>query len=164
MMSTEIINYGELAIPTSGIRLNGIDMTSDSISIRLNTSMGPMIGVCDADCCSETWIENIELPALGFPCTVIAVEELQMPEERESQGDEPQEYILFYGLKFITDKGEMIIEYRNASNGYYGGSLEWKSDYFYGGVFVGQEPNGEWISVDDWQQQKAPMVNQELML
>lgn len=153
-MGNEITKFGQMETPLSGIVLNGIDMSKDSISIRLNTQHGPLIGVCDADCCSETWIENVEIPALGFPCTVVSATELEMPESREAEGDEPQEYIEFYGIKFITDKGEIVIDYRNASNGYYGGSLEWNSEGFYGGVFGQQEPDQEWMDIEIWLNQK----------
>lgn len=142
--------------------LLGVDVTSDSISIRLNTNIGPLIGVCDADCCSQTWIENIELPALGFPCTIVAADELEMPEGREALSDEPQEYIRFYGLRLKTNKGELVVDYRNASNGYYGGNLVWSADRFYGGVYNGQEPNQEWLPVETWLQRKTKSLSHEL--
>ena len=143
-MGNEITKFGQVEIPLNGIQLDGIDISEDSIAIRLNTPQGPIIGVCDADCCSETWIENIDLPVLGFPCTVVGAMHLDMPEGRESEGDEPQEFIEFYGLKLVTNKGEIIIDYRNASNGYYGGSLEWSPDHYYGGVY-GQQTKSGWM-------------------
>lgn len=37
---------------------------------------------------------------------------------------EPQvECVAYYGLKITTEKGRAVIDYRNDSNGYYGGSL-----------------------------------------
>ena len=32
--------------------------------------------------------------------------------------------VAYYGLKITTDNGRAVIDYRNSSNGYYGGSLE----------------------------------------
>ncbi len=81
-----------------------------------------IVATCDAECCSHTWIENVELPALGFPATVLEVQDLDMPD----LGDLPGcDCVAYYGFKIITDKGEIIIDYRNDSNGYYGGSLDW---------------------------------------
>ena len=40
--------------------------------------------------------------------------------------EDPDE-VEFYGLSIKTDKGEIVIDYRNSSNGYYGGSLCWPS-------------------------------------
>lgn len=154
MSNKELKVLDTIEIPENGILLQGIDVTDDSISLMLKTPQGPIIGVCDADCCSETWIEHIELPPLGFPCKIFAAFNLQMPDERPSRDNEPQEFIVFYGLKLITDRGEIIIEYRNASNGYYGGSLVWDSKHFYSGVFGQQEPRGNWISVEEWYKRK----------
>jgi hypothetical protein len=154
-MTQDLSDFLGVETPLKNLVIEGIDVTHDSISIRLNTNIGPIIGVCDADCCSETWIENVELPALGFPCRLITAEHLNMPEGRDSEGDELQEYIQFYGIKLTTDKGEIIIEYRNASNGYYGGDLLWGDRHYYGGVNRQQIPSDEWISTDEWLSRKT---------
>lgn len=101
---------------------------------------------CDAECCSSTWIEHIELPALGFPALVIAVNDLDLP---GSEDDHPEHDCLqVYGCKITTDKGEIIIDYRNSSNGYYGGNLSWPDDsYFYGGVFGQNNSAEKWLDV-----------------
>ena len=96
----------------------------------------------DGDCCSHTWIEHLEIPALGFPALVTAVEDLDMNKDPdETDGD----YVQFYGCKISTDRGEIVIDYRNSSNGYYGGSLSWPDDkYYYGGV------HGQNVSKEEW--------------
>jgi hypothetical protein len=99
----------------------------------------------DADCCSHTWIESIELPALGFPAVVTEVKDLDLC--RESESNEEHECLRFYGARIDTDRGSIDIEYRNSSNGYYGGSIVWPGDdHFYGGVF------GQNISYENWQE------------
>jgi hypothetical protein len=106
-----------------------------------------LVARVDADCCSHTWIESVEMPALGLPFTILSCENLDM-------GREPEEidydYIQYYGAKIITTKGEMVIDYRNSSNGYYGGDIVWPGDeYFYGGVH-GQNVSSEgWIGVEE---------------
>ena len=76
------------------------------------------------DCCSHTWIESIDAPAalLG---TVQDVEDIEMPDLGNIDGTRYQdvEVVRYYGLKITTNKGHVVIDYRNDSNGYYGGSL-----------------------------------------
>lgn len=87
---------------------------------------------CDGDCCSDTWIESLSLPVGGLPAKIVAVENLEMPDREEGNG----EIIQIYGLKITTSAGYLDLDFRNASNGYYGGNLYWKGHdgYFYGGV------------------------------
>lgn len=102
----------------------------------------------DADCCSYTWIESVEMPALGLPFKILDILDLDMPD----LGDLPNcDVVSYYGAKIITDKGDMVIDYRNDSNGYYGGDMVWpltddEYNYFYGGV------HGQNISNEDWQE------------
>lgn len=86
----------------------------------------------DADCCSHSWIEHIELPAGGFPALVLAIEDLEIEVEQDHS---EHDCLTKYGLKITTDKGDLVIDYRNESNGYYGGDLVWPTDHFYGGVY-----------------------------
>jgi len=101
---------------------------------------------CDAECCSNTWIEHIELPALGFPALVVAVDDLDLP---GSENDHPEyDCLQVYGCKITTDKGDIVIDYRNSSNGYYGGNLSWPDDIcFYGGVFNQNVSTENWVDV-----------------
>lgn len=108
-----------------GREIRGYTITADRESMELHTDQGSFLGVCEADCCSYTWIEGVEEPALGFPCTILKAEDLDMPEGAESTFRKDPEVLAFYGTKFTTDKGDFVIDYRNDSNGYYGGSLIW---------------------------------------
>lgn len=101
----------------------------------------------DADCCSHTWIESVDLPALGLPFTVIECKDLELNiPEKEYDGD----VIKFYGAEIVTDKGSMNIDYRNSSNGYYGGNIVWpdEEDNFYGGVFNQNESYCIWVDIE----------------
>ncbi len=105
----------------------------------------------DGDCCSYTWIESVEMPALGLPFTIINVEDLDMPD----LGDMPdKEVVAYYGAKITTDKGDMVIDYRNDSNGYYGGDIVWpvtddEYSYFYGGVYQQNISSEEWEDIEE---------------
>lgn len=108
-----------------------------------------LVARVDADCCSHTWIESVEMPALGLPFAIAGVSDLDMG--KDDEWDEG-EYNLtqFYGAKIVTDKGDMVIDYRNESNGYYGGSMNWPGDdYFYGGVFDQNVSTEVWVDIKD---------------
>ena len=129
-----------------GKTIESMMIASDKKAILFNTDSGGFIAKADGDCCSSTWVEHIDLPALGFPAKIINISDLEMPES-ESKGDY-DDVIAFYGCKITTDKGDIIIDYRNESNGYYGGNLSWPDDdYFYGGVYGQNVSNNEWIPI-----------------
>jgi len=125
-----------------GRTITGISITEDRLALRFSTTDGDVVAKTDADCCSSTWVEHVELPALGFPAKVASAEDLDLPGSRE---DDPEhDCLAVYGLKITTDKGEIVIDYRNSSNGYYGGSLTWPGERHYGGVYGQNEPEEKW--------------------
>jgi hypothetical protein len=105
--------------------LTGVTLSGNQESIVFHTTEADYYVEVEAECCSYTWIEHIELPALGFPALVIAVEELDLPTGNESSFHPDTDFVQFYGCKITTDRGEIVIDYRNDSNGYYGGNLKW---------------------------------------
>lgn len=127
--------------PLIGKTLTAIYLADDKLAIKFELGTESIVAHCDADCCSNTWVEHVELPAKGFPAQVLAVENLDLPNETDE--------ITHYGLKITTDRGELVIDYRNESNGYYGGNLQWPGEYFYGGVY------GQNISTENWVEVKA---------
>jgi len=126
--------------------LTAVYLAEDKEAIKFEIEGGdPLVVRCDGDCCSHTWIEHLELPALGLPATVVSVEHLDLNKEPDETDGE---YVQFYGCKIVTDRGEIVIDYRNSSNGYYGGSLSWPDDqYYYGGVFGQNVSKQEWRKV-----------------
>jgi len=125
--------------------LTGIQIADDKQAINFLVDGENIIAKMDADCCSHTWVEHIELPALGFPALVVAVDDLDLP---GSVYEDPEHDCLqVYGLKITTDKGEIVIDYRNSSNGYYGGQISWPGDYHYGGVYGQNDSIMKWIDV-----------------
>lgn len=127
-----------------GKTINEILIAKDKKALLFRCVDGDHIAKADADCCSSTWVEAVSVPGLGFPCVVTGVEDLEMP-ELPTRDD--QDYVQFYGLKISSDKGEIVIDYRNESNGYYGGNLSWPGDSFYGGVYGQQESDEDWAPV-----------------
>jgi hypothetical protein len=127
--------------------ITGLELTEDRIAVRfLLGDEKPVVAVCDADCCSSTWVEHISLPAGGFPAVVLEAADLEMPD----LGDQPgRDFMQYYGFQVKTDKGYLIIDYRNESNGYYGGSLCWQSEHHYGGVYGQNTPMLDWRAVTE---------------
>lgn len=126
-----------------------MQIASDKEALLFVTDNGDELVVrVDADCCSYTWIESVELPALGFPFTVIACDDLDM--NKEPLENEEYECLQFYGAKITTDKGDLVIDYRNSSNGYYGGSIVWPGkNYFYGGAYGQNVSDEKWEDIQD---------------
>ena len=83
------------------------------------TLTGPVVLLAEGQCCSISWFESIDDPAalLG---TIHAIHHLDLP-HRDSPDNEDEASRAYYGLKISTEKGSAVIDYRNDSNGYYGG-------------------------------------------
>lgn len=133
--------------PLIGKTIVAIQMTTDKKAIRFALEGGAeVVARADGDCCSSTWIEHISLPVLGFPAVVVEANDIEMP---DLGTPDDAECVAYYGFKVQTDRGPIVIDYRNESNGYYGGDLVWGDAYFYGGVFGQNVANGEWIDVKE---------------
>ena len=127
-----------------GKTITRVLISKDKEALLFKTTDGDIKARCDADCCSYTWVENIELPALGLPAKVIRAKDVEMPD----LGDmDDCDVVSYYGFKVITDKGELLIDYRNDSNGYYGGDLVWPGERFYGRVSKQNISDEEWEEV-----------------
>jgi hypothetical protein len=72
------------------------------------------------DCCSHSWIEHIDGVA-ALHSGIVEVEEVTQTVDEKDNRDE---LVQVYFYKLITALGNVTIEMRNASNGYYGGWLE----------------------------------------
>jgi hypothetical protein len=103
-----------------------------------------LLGV-EGDCCSSSWIEHMDIPddIAGAKITSIdddfsmdedeyitmhgsVIAQAKLTEramEREDSGYSRDNCITVYQTKFHTTKGTITLEYRNESNGYYGGYL-----------------------------------------
>jgi hypothetical protein len=118
----------EMTNPLIGKTVVKVEMTTDNEALRFTCSDGTTeLAVCYADCCSLTWIEYIE-DAENLLGTVVSVENLELKPGEHVVNDDPDNYndfVQFYGCKIYTEKGYCLIDFRNESNGYYGGDLMW---------------------------------------
>lgn len=80
----------------------------------------------EGDCCSHSWIEHLEAPESVEGRTVVAVDDHTMDSSDEGDVDDDDygAVTVVYQTVFRLDNGDSIkVEYRNTSNGYYGGYL-----------------------------------------
>lgn len=83
----------------------------------------------DAECCSTSWIEHLEAPLDVVGATITGAEDgEEVPITQDhSDHDEDEDHgdvcVNVYNTVFHTNKGDIVLEYRNSSNGHYGGEL-----------------------------------------
>ncbi len=96
----------------------------------------------EGDCCSHSWIEHLETPNDLIGAELTGFDENSMDatsdenenpmiessyEDHEGKiiktSSNEYECLQVYTTIFHTNKGDIVLEYRNSSNGYYGGSL-----------------------------------------
>ena len=108
-----------------GKTITKVTVSKNREDIVLETTTGPVKLTTYSECCSHTWIEDLDDPdaLLG---TVTEVRNLDMPNLGDIDGKHHTgvDSVSYYGLKITTEKGRCTIDFRNDSNGYYGGSLE----------------------------------------
>ena len=122
-----------------GKTIKSIKIADDKMALLFVCCDGEHVARVDAECCSHSWIENIDVRVLSFPATVLSVDDIDIPENGH--------LVAFYGLSIKTDRGEIELDYRNESTGYYGGSISWPGEYFYGGVFEQNVSSQKWEDV-----------------
>jgi hypothetical protein len=126
-----------------GKTITKVEIAEDKMAMRLTLSDGEMLIRVDADCCSHTWIEHVEMPT-ELPALVTAVGDIELNADADTRDGE----LAFYGYRISTNQGDLVIDYRNESNGYYGGSIVFGNDeYFYGGVYSQNVSDMKWAGI-----------------
>lgn len=130
--------------------IDKIWLAEDREAIKFDLASGKEVIVqCDAECCSHTWIEDLINPeaAIGSPVTIVG--DLELPEHlcQPTKTDNDEDAMQYYGFFIETVKGRFTLVYRNSSNGYYGGSLSWPDEHYYGGVFGQNKSDMHWRPV-----------------
>ena len=85
------------------------------------------------DCCSTSWFESINNQECLIGHKIIGIEmKKEFPPDDQHRSDPVEDddgdCISIYGYTIKTEAGYSDIEFRNASNGYYGGWCEYKPD------------------------------------
>lgn len=104
-----------------GKALSAVEIAADKESFVLRFTDGSRaVYLVEGDCCSYSWVEHVDVPpdALGQP--ILSVEEYDV----ETVEEHPEHDCLqVYQTRLETTKGTVALEYRNSSNGYYGGYI-----------------------------------------
>lgn len=103
-----------------GKPLHSVEVSADKERLTF-TFQGGAVAVfrAEGDCCSSTWIEHLTVPDDVAGSAIEAVVEGESTEEQHPEHD----CLQTYKTSFRTAKGDIVVEYRNSSNGYYGGYL-----------------------------------------
>ncbi len=104
-----------------GETVEKVFINPDKDFMRLQYNKGYIEIRAEGDCCSYSWIEHIENVEYLIGATIISVEDIDMPDLGAMSN---HECVKYYGLKIVTTKGSVQLDYRNSSNGYYGGDLD----------------------------------------
>lgn len=103
-----------------GHKITKVEVEEAGAYLRISTDRGGLIWYSDGDCCSTTWINDIIGVNLVLNHQVLEVDEKEVICENDPEHD----CLQTYGFTIKTVNGFMDVIFRNASNGYYGGSLE----------------------------------------
>ena len=75
------------------------------------------------DCCSYSWIEDVSNEEYLAGARVVDVQDVHV--EGIGVAESGDDYIQCYGVTVVLEgRPAFLLEYRNSSNGYYGGSIE----------------------------------------
>lgn len=114
--------YSEDMRKLVGHKVMGIFVSNDEEEMIFVTATGAFRYRTYGDCCSQTWFADMVGVRQLIGGTVRQAESIPMPEPKDvrSRSEEDQNY----GIQLTTELGTCVIVYRNASNGYYGGSID----------------------------------------
>jgi hypothetical protein len=132
-----MINMDALTLELAAKELELVAVSEDKSQFSLLFVDGTrrVFGVF-GDCCSTSWIEHLEAPADIRGARILSIEDSDsVPFDghdcatsgpgRDGYGYRcGHEVLRVYNTRFHTTRGTIVLEYRNDSNGYYGGFLE----------------------------------------
>lgn len=105
-----------------GKRILALKTDVEKQNILFETSEGIFCYSTAGECCSSSWIEHFEGIQSLMGEIISAIEEIDLS-ERPDPTPENHDCLRIYGYKFTTDKGHAVLDFRNDSNGYYGGYI-----------------------------------------
>ena len=117
-------SYNDALVPLIGQHINAIRIDGDEQHyLEFETDGGVIRLSAEGDCCSESWFYHVlgVKALLGHTITdIYIVKDAAEPLDDFSR----QDYDKLYGVNFRTTGGMADVEFRNSSNGYYGGWLD----------------------------------------
>lgn len=77
-----------------------------------------------ADCCSKSWVESVEAVEYGGAIVEVQRPQFGAPLLTSETSVRDGDVLKIYELRFKTTKGDVVVDFRNSSNGYYGAEIE----------------------------------------
>lgn len=113
----------ELARSLVGKKISAASWDDDGVVFE--TDRGRVAWRVEGGCCSKSWVELADLDCL-VGHAVSSVEQVPLPESwyLAHPGPKEQDSLRLYGVNIRCPGGTATIDFRNESNGYYGGSME----------------------------------------
>ena len=110
-----------------GKKIEKIELSADKETLSVVADGERYLYRVCGECCSSSWIEHLEGADSVIGGTVTQVEELDMNANDEKEHCElckNSDVLSVYQTLIKTEKGTATLEYRNDSNGYYGGYIQ----------------------------------------
>ena len=100
-------------------------LNNESLIIKLDTDTKEKVSIqVEGDCCSQSWIEHNTIPDDINGATILGVDDIGMDTPKDLDLSQ-YECLACYECRIKTTAGDIVLEYRNNSNGYYGGYTIW---------------------------------------
>lgn len=139
-----------------GVVVNKMFVNEDESVLKFETDQGDKFFIAYGDCCSETWFADILIQNTFAGLRVIEVVDLELPQfvqkliQADGRSRQESDEVYGYRVKLKDDKSwqwsEIEIIFRNSSNGYYGGSVDFSLEV------PSQLDNKNWTEINkDWQ-------------
>jgi hypothetical protein len=116
------MSYGD-PDPIIGETLVAVEFNREKDELTFICVGGRYTYTTEGECCSTSWIEHLTIPPNIVGAKITGKTEPELPSfDGTPEGSSDQhEDLKIYHTAWQTDHGEVIAEYRNSSNGYYGG-------------------------------------------
>lgn len=118
---TEYLSNRAFATRMAGSVIRSVSLDTTKTLLTIRTTEGTLHGLVQGDCCSSSWIEHLEAPNDIAGATITGLTDSGSVEVTHAD----HECLQVYNTAIQTTRGEIVIEYRNSSNGYYGGWIDW---------------------------------------
>lgn len=117
----EVIGPGRKVVSFAKSNASAVDYRPPTDRVDLTLDDGRTLALeLQADCCSRSYFADLKQFEELVGSTILDAEEREGP-DTENDGD----VMRWHFLVLKTDKGHVTIDWRNESNGYYDGELEW---------------------------------------
>lgn len=108
-----------------GKTIRAIELNADSTTVVFETDEGPVCFDTSGDCCSHSWFEHFTNVRESIGKKVVNVIKRETRDAEDNEKKEDQDCVRIYGYSIEhTGIVPLDVEFRNESNGYYGGSCD----------------------------------------